>query len=256
MKKILFLFALLSTGFLLLQHAVRAATAVTPTTDISQQQIYQELQSKIASQVAKMHLTEKKGVIGMVNDVNESQITLSDNKGNIRFIDVDELTKFASPSATSFGLSDITKGSTIGVLGLYNKESRRILARFVDGLIQSLSFNGIVVGIDRTNYNIKVETNDNNEVTIEIEDTTKTASYTSDGGLVKSGFSKVNTGERITVTGYDNNASKDDIIASRLLIFPNLPANPAIDAKKFGSFDQTQITPSTGSGVKLVPIVK
>src|SRR3989344_7962603 len=99
---------------------------------LTQQQI-NALTNKIASRVAQLKLVEKRGVIGKVTDVSNTQITLSDMSGNTRFVDVDEFTKFKSDSK-SFGISDIEKGQKIGALGLYNKQSRRILARFVEVL--------------------------------------------------------------------------------------------------------------------------
>ena len=77
-------------------------------------------------------LVEKRGIIGTVTDSSDTQITVTDIAGNIRFVDVDELTKFYSSDSKTFGISDIKNGMTIGVLGLYNKQSRRILAREVN----------------------------------------------------------------------------------------------------------------------------
>lgn len=226
----------------------------TPTVDMTQQ-IQTELQARIASQVAQMHLTQKEGVIGTVVDVNNTQITINSINNKTQFIDVDELTKFNSSTSQTFGISDITKGTTIGVLGLFNKESRRILARFVTVLILPVTFNGVIAQTDRTNYVINVISNTNKEINIAVEDVTKTFSY-SDGVLTKSGFSKMTTNERISVTGYYDKKNTNQIIASRIILFPQTPFNPLIDLQKFGLYNTTTVTPSTGSGVKLVPIVK
>src|SRR6185312_13291154 len=131
---------------------VKISPSPSPSID-TQEKINSELQARIASRVAQLNLVEKKGVIGTVNDVNNTQISISDVQGNNRFIDVDELTKFVSSSNKSFGISDIHKGDTLGILGLYNKQSRRILARFVTALNLATTFNGIISGIDRKAYN-------------------------------------------------------------------------------------------------------
>jgi len=85
--------------------------------------------------------------------VSDTQLTLSDKDTKTRYVDVDELTKFSSPSAKSnFGISDITKGSIVGVLGRYNKDSKRTLARFVDVLVNPQIVSGSVSTIDTENF--------------------------------------------------------------------------------------------------------
>src|SRR3990167_1965865 len=77
-----------------------------------------ELKEKVASKVAELKLVEKKGMVGTVTDVRGNQITLEDLSKNVRFIDVDEFTEFTPLKATvNFGISDISKGMKIGVLG-------------------------------------------------------------------------------------------------------------------------------------------
>ncbi|MCL5432936.1 MAG: hypothetical protein M1524_02360 [Patescibacteria group bacterium] len=105
-------------------------TSQTPTTEKLNEQI-SDLKEKIASRVAQLKLVERRGMVGVVTDVSDTQITLTDLSGNTRFADVDELTKFYALKETeSFGISDIQKGTKLGILGLYNKQTRKILARF------------------------------------------------------------------------------------------------------------------------------
>ena len=152
MKKyiIIILAALLTTAIF-----TKTIAADTPTPADSS--LLEKVANEIASKTAQLNLVEKRGIIGMVTDSSGTQITLSDLNGNTRFIDVDELTKFSSPSSTSYGISDITKGSLLGVLGLYNKQSQRILARDVS--VQSPFPNviyGAISNIDKTNHEVTV----------------------------------------------------------------------------------------------------
>lgn len=180
-----------------------------------------DLKNRIASRVAQLKLVEKRGIIGTVTDVSDTQITLSDSKGNTRFIDVDELTRFSNPSAKdAFGISDITRGANIGVLGLYNKESRRILARFVDILNLAKIVHGRVLSTEGINYTLKVSAKDNKEISFDVETTTRTLSYSKDGGLTRSGFSKIKEGQRVIVIG--------GITASKIILLPDIPKNPKI----------------------------
>jgi hypothetical protein len=237
-----------------------ATPSPTPTSTQQSNGLEQQinlLKDKIASRVAQLKLVDKRGIIGTVTDVTQNQITLNDIKGNTVFVDVDELTKFSSPSAKdSFGISDITKGAKVGVLGLYNKESRRILARFVDVLILPTYVSGAVTDIDSTNFDISVLTATQNTYSIDIENVTKT--YAFDGtALAKSGFSKIETAERITVIGFPDVNNPKHIIATRILLFPTLPIDPRITVVKPQALElKGTIVPATGSGVKLTPLNK
>ncbi|MEK7450705.1 MAG: hypothetical protein AAB662_02065 [Patescibacteria group bacterium] len=242
-KKELF-FLLLVISYLLLVGTTYAA-APTPTTNATDQ-IKQDLINNIASKVAQLKLVEKRGIVGTVSDVSNTQITLSDLAGRIRFVDVDELTKFSSPNAKgSFGISDISKGDTLEILGLYNKESRRLLGRFVNVVFLPTIVHGVIIAIDSKNFNFSVATDNNKLISVDIETTTKILSYTKDAGLARLGFSKVKENQNIIIVG-----------KSQIYIFPDIPKNPNITVAQEALSPNQTITPSTGSGKKLTPIVK
>lgn len=216
-----------------------------------------DLKERIASRVAQLKLVEKRGILGTVADVSDTQITLSDTSGNTRFVDVDELTKFSSPSAKakdSFGISDITKGMKLGVLGLYNKQSRRILARFVNVVTFPKVIRGAIVGIDADTFSINLATPDGKRITVDIETITKTQVYTKEAGLGRSGFSKLKEDERVMVVGFEDIKDKSRLIASRVIHFPSIPKNPKINLQSFEATEE--VIPSTGSGKKLTPITQ
>ncbi len=244
MKKNL-LFLLLAIGYSLLVGTTHAATAA-PTPTNATDQIKQDLINNIASKVAQLKLVEKRGIVGTVSDVSNTQITLSDLAGRIRFVDVDELTKFSSPNAKGpFGISDISKGDTLEVLGLYNKESRRLLGRFVNVISLPTIIHGVIIAIDSKNFNFSVATDNNKLTSVDIETTTKILSYTKDAGLARLGFSKVKENENIIIVG-----------KAQIYIFPDIPKNPNITVAQEALSPNQTITPSTGSGKKLTPIVK
>jgi len=260
MKKSFFIIVL----FLILTAGVSKniyAAVVTPTPIITPAQgdIQQidDLKNRIASRVAQLKLVEKKGIIGTVTDATNSQITLNDVNGNIRFVDVDELTKFSNPNAsgTSFGISDINKGMKLGVLGLYNKQSRRILARQIDVLTMPKILIGAVSSVDSKNFNFYIVSENNKQTFIDVETVTKTYSRNTGTALISTGFSKIKIDESVIVIGFPDKKNPDHIIASRILLFPDVPKSPKINfipALNPGA----SIIPSTGSGRKLTPIIK
>ena len=249
------LFFLVGLVILNLFQDLPKGLAATPTNaPISETEAQiNSLKDRIASRVAQLNLVDKRGVIGTVTDVTETQLTVTDMSGNPRIIDVDELTQFSSPTAkSSFGISDITKGTTIGIIGLYNKDSKRLLARWVDVLTLPKIYSGGILTIDTNAYTFTLATADNQTVAVDIESVTKTNSYTQTGGMVKSGFSKLTVGQRVFVVGFPSAKDPSLLVASRVILFPDLPINPKITL-----INPTSIAPiATGSGKKLQPITK
>lgn len=260
MKKIIitFLFLVFLTFFP--KDAYAATASPNPSVTPNQEDLQQidDLKTRIASRVAQLKLVEKKGIIGTVTDATNTQITLNDINGNIRFVDVDELTKFSNPnikSTSSFGISDISKDMTIGVLGLYNKQSRRILARQISVVTLPKVLIGAVGSIDNKNFNFYLITEDNKKTFIDVETITKTYSYTSGDSLVTAGFSKIKVDLNMIAVGFPDKQNPDHIIASRIILFPSTTKNPKINYVPALNPDAS-ITPSTGSGRKLTPIIK
>ena len=196
---------------------------VSATTDKIQDDIKDRLITNIASHVAQLKLVEKRGIVGTVTEVSNTQITIMDLQNNIRFIDVDELTKFTNPGVKgSFGISDLSKDSTVGVLGLYNKESRRMLARFVDVVSIPKIVHGTIALVDNKNFTVNVATADGKQVSVDVETITKTFSYTKGQGLLSAGFSKIKENQPIIAVKSANPKYKNTFVAARIIIFPDI----------------------------------
>jgi hypothetical protein len=183
------------------------------------------LKEKIASRVSELNLVEKRGIIGTVAEVSGNQVTLTDNDGKTRFIDVDEITKFSSPASKTFGLSDLTKGKKITVLGLYNKQSKRLLARFINTSVDPTYVSGTITALDTKNYHITFASDNQKQHNVDVETSTKMFSYSKDGGLTKVGFAKLNTGVRAFATGYPDKNDATLLVADRVIVLPDLPKN-------------------------------
>src|SRR5258708_15331935 len=177
-----------------------------------------------------MKLVEKRGIIGIIQNVTNNQITLTDNQGNIRYVDVDEITKFSSSSSsnTSFGLSDLKKSMKISVLGIYNKESQRILARYINTVIVPTRYAGEITTIDGKNFQLNIMTVDQKSVKVEVDTTSTVSSYTAGGSLTKYGFSKLNVGDRVSITGYPDKKDATLLIVDRMIDFLDAPKDQNI----------------------------
>lgn len=213
----------LSSIFYLLFSVAAYAISPTPTDSSPTPDIINQLKDRIASRVAQLKLVERRGIIGIVEAVSNTQISVMDLHGNIRFIDVDELTKFSSQkNSDSFGISDITKGTIISALGLYNKDSKRLLSRFTNVVDLPLFIHGTIASLDKENYAFDVNYEKKKKITVDVENTTKTYTYTKDTDLVRSGFSKLAENEKVFVVGVKNLKNPDRVIGLRVIRFPEI----------------------------------
>ena len=244
----------------MLPGGVLAETTPTPTSNPTTEAVTEklsnqinDLKDKIASRVAQLKLVEKKGFIGTIKDVASNQITVIDVAGNQRAVDVDEITKFTSSGKDSFGISDLKSGMKISIIGLYNKDSERLLARFIDTYTFPLYLSGTISNVDKDNYTITLSMESGKSYLVDIESVTKTDIYDADNNAEKSGFSKVEAGVRTQVIGYADKKEANRMVATRILLFPNLPKNPKVIVVP-NAVNPTGAAVSTGSGKKLTPI--
>src|SRR5258708_6800830 len=156
MKRVIFALIIYPLSLIISANSYAASSTPAPTPS----KIEADFLQKIASHVAELRLVEKRGILGTVTDISDTQITLKDIKGDTRFVDVDELTKFFgdTKSGESFGISDIKKGQELSVIGLYNKQSRIILARIVETKISPKITDGSVASIDPINFILNIRT--------------------------------------------------------------------------------------------------
>lgn len=250
MKKILLILNVLLIITIIFQTKnVYGQTATPNPTAKSGEKLIDEinnLREKVASKVAELNLVEKRGIYLNVTEVAGNKITGNDFNNTARIIDVDELTKFASPSSKTFGISDISDGSIISVVGLYNKQSKRILARFISTETIPVFITGVITEIDKVNFTITVLSENKKETVVDIENVTKTSAYSSEDGITRLGFSKLEISNRVQVVGYTNLSERNRVSATRILVFPEFPNNPniIIDKASSESSDQTTISPS------------
>lgn len=255
MKKILIIISLIIAIFIT-KSAYAATSASAPTTAAekdSEEIQLDSLKSKIASRVAELNLVEKRGIAGTVEETSGTQIILIDIKGNKRYVDVDELTRFNSPDSNSFGISDITKGSVLGIIGLYNKQSKRIMAREIDVITLPKIIQGVILSLDNKK-NIFEILGEKEKLTVDVATITKTFEYTKEEDLASSGFSKLAENQNVLAFGYLDENDKKLLLASKIIIYSQIPKNPKIIITQDAIAPETTVVPSTGSGKKLTPI--
>lgn len=259
MKKISSFLLLIFFTLLFLVNALPAkglTSTPTPTTSEDQEiDRLEKLKELIASTAAKKNLVDRKGIIATVKDVNGTKIIATDFHDADKIIDIDELTKFESNSSSSFGLSDLKEGDLLSFIGLFNKETERLLARFIYKVSSiPIYIDGGVVKKDNKKFTLDVVDENGEQKTIDIETSTKAVSFDRETGEEKSGFSKIEVGERILVAGFQDKKDKNLIKATRITHFPNLPTTTKV--KKYLDLLNSDVPVSSGSGKKLTPITK
>lgn len=224
---------------------VSTASAQKDVGEKLNQQINQ-LKERIASRVAELNLVEKRGFIGTVTEASDTQVKLTDLNGKTRFIDVDEITKFTSPDDKNFGISDLSKNTRVSVVGLYNKQSQRILARFIDEVSMPAFLSGTITEVDKKNFVVTISTMDNKEKRIDIETSTKINSYSKESDIERSGFSKLQAGDRIIATGFENKNDKDLYTGTLILQLPDAPQDPKIKLAQPTTAEKTKAATKSG----------
>ncbi|MBI2034844.1 MAG: hypothetical protein HYT11_03890 [Candidatus Levybacteria bacterium] len=218
----------------------------TPSPKESLTEKISQLKDRIASRVTELKLVEKKGVVGTVEDVSETKIKLIDVKGTTQLIDVDEITKFASQAAgtkETTDISDIKKGVTISVLGLYNKDSKRILARFIS-IVPLPSFaKGTISDIDKKNFTITVKT-DKEEILVDIENKTKLLQVSPEGEIIRYTFSKLLQDDIVYIVSYPDKKEENRFSALRVLVLSDLLPTPEPTSKKSITPTVSKLTPT------------
>jgi hypothetical protein len=207
-----------------------AAQASAQTTGSISNQVDQ-LKDKVASKVAQLKLVEKRGVIGQVVKVGNDSFSVEDINGHQVNITVDELTDYTSDENSSFGFSDIKKGTELSLLGLYNKDSEKILARFVNETAIPLFLHGVVIEKDTKNSTLTLNLRDGTTYIVDDENITKDFLY-SNNDLQSAVFSKLPIMVNAIVIGFPNPKEKNRITAGRIILFPDSPKDPAIPVTK------------------------
>lgn len=222
----------------------------TVPTDSEALEKIQRIKDIVASKVAELNLVEKRGIIGRITESSSTQITVKDLRDRNRIIDIDELTKFEGEDEDEeMGVSDLEKNVSYSFIGIYNKDTRRLLARVIsESTTIPVNMDGVVTAINEDDFQIEVVDEEGNRKNVDIERSTKTSTYNEDEELVKSGFSEIQLNERVMIIGFTDTDDATLISASRVLHFADIPPS-----KKMQSFikveEETKV--SSGSGKKL-----
>jgi hypothetical protein len=253
---------LIITLIFLNSSAVTFAQTTTPKPTVSETvneklntQI-NKLKDKIASRVTELNLVEKRGFYGEVTENSSNKVTLKGVDGSLKIVDIDEITKFSSGNSKTFGLSDLTKGTKITVLGLYNKQTKRMLARFISTTVNPVYLSGSISTIDIRNTTVDILSTDQKTTRIDVGTTTKITSFESDGTPTRSTLSRLTGGARVTVIGYPDKSNASVIIADRISVLTDAPKDPKVNIEEPTPTSAPTVRPTTPSVRRISPTIR
>lgn len=244
MKKIFLIFLFV---FLIVPQATFGQSP-SPSEDaddsvVSAEEKVDQIKDKVTSKVAKLKLVEKKGIVGTVDSVSANEIRINDLNDKTRIIEVDELTKYSSGDDATFDLSSIKEGTKISAIGLYNKDSGKLLARFINEISIPVFLNGVISDKNKQDFTVTLSTEDEINYIVDIENITKSFSF-SDGELDTSGFTKIEPMQNAIIIGFPDSKDENRITATRIITFPNVPRNPRIDVETPTKKPSKSLSPS------------
>lgn len=250
------IFAQAHTGVVTPSSKITPTISKAPTTEQDLDRI-QKIKEMVAKKVSQLKLVEKRGILGTVKETSNTQIVIEDTHSDSRTIEIDELTKFQENvgSSKTFGISDIKKGDILSFVGLYNKASRRLLARVITR-VKTIPeyFEGVVISKSAANYTLDAVNDKGDTRIIDIGISTKTQTFTAESGMVKSGFTKIIVGQRILAAGFDDPKDKKTLLASRIVYFDD-SVPPSENMKKYQTATP-EASPTPSPSRKITPLIK
>lgn len=230
MTKRLALIAIVSS-FLLISSASLAQEKTTPkpssktasaSAAIDDKKV-KELKEKLATQVAQLRESQKRGFLGEVASSSKTSFTLVTLTGEIR-IRYTEDTKFfklTSKGRTEAKSDELKNGLTAASIGLFDEENKQLNAKAV--ILQGTPLiikTGEITEINKTDAVVTVKDANGQNLTIDYEKTTVADEVNSSKKVARSGLSRFATGDQILAWVVTSDEDSKKFSARRLVRIP------------------------------------
>lgn len=210
-------------------HAALSTPSATPnvaTDSASSHSLLDDLKARLATKVAELRTVVKRAMSGTVKTVSLTSATVETKTKDIKIELTDDVTvaQMIGGKRTSLELSDIDERDPITVFGTYDETLDLLKAHhiFIESSTPVTQVSGTVADVDTEEFQLVVNTREMRTVTVDFEKTTKTTSWTKDGGLVKGGFSKIQVGDTVHIVGKPNAKIAQRVSAVRILDLGNI----------------------------------
>lgn len=190
----------------ILSSRTRATTSTPSATpeDANKLKQIDDLKERLATKVAQLQQLQRRAIFGTVKAITLTNFTVETKTKDFKIELPDEIKIYQNISGkrTILSIDDLAKGDVVTVFGNYDTTLDLLKAKviFIQGKILT-RINGTIKEIDKADFSFTLMTPEGTTYIVDIENFTKTFTWEKDKGLVKSGFSKINSGDIVHVLG-------------------------------------------------------
>jgi hypothetical protein len=229
MKHIVFVLSILTSISFMFPTSVLAQTAtprVTPTSRSTSAPTptggqLDDLKARLATKVAELRTVVKRAMHGTVKTVSVSQAVIETKTKDIKIELTDDvaLSQIVNNKRVTLSLDDLEADDIVTVFGAYDETLDLLKAQyiFIENALTSTRVRGIVTDSDEKEFTLVIKTPEDRVVTIDVETSTKTSTWTGEGGLAKAGFSKIQIGDTVHIVGTPVAKEENRVRATRIL---------------------------------------
>lgn len=205
--------------------AQEATTSPQPRfklTPFKNQEKIKELKEKVATKVAQMRIKTPRAFAGKIKSLEENFFVLTKRRGDQKVLILEEAKFFrlGKGERTAISFSDLKVGERVVAFGTFDRESEEFSAKIIFAHLFPKNLNGRVTEVNLAEGILTVQNRKAGTFIIDIEVTTKIFIWEKDKGMVKSGFSKIEVGDRVHINATQILKEENRLSANRILVLP------------------------------------
>jgi hypothetical protein len=199
--------------------------AATPTAGATPSANIESLKERLATKVAQLQQIQKKAIVGTVKATSVSTITVETKTSDVKIELTDDIKVFQmiNNKRTALTTDNIEKGDYVVVFGDYDATLDLLKAKVI--VIQyplPMRISGIISEIDKKEFTLTISTSEKQTYVVDIEKNTSMLARDPEKGVVKGGFSKLETGDVAHIVGTAQPKVENRISALRVLDIGNV----------------------------------
>lgn len=203
-------------------------TPETSSAPVNQEKV-QELKEKLATKVAELRESQKRGFYGTVEALSKTSFTLVTANSEVR-VKLSEDTIIKDAASKDIQVTDLKNTQTVSVLGLYDEET--LQAKVILVKTTPVVTSGTVESIDQKDATITVKNSAGDLIIYDYEKTTSADEYSlEDKKIAKSGLSRIDEGDRLIVWGTESDDEQNRYTAVKILRLPAILYTNSSDIK-------------------------
>lgn len=210
--------SIISAFFMYNMQVSARAPQSSPTTPSNKK--IDDLKERLATKVAELRRLETRALHGVVKSTSITSIVVETNTKDIKIELTDDIKviQYLKGKRTALAIDDVEKNDDVTVFGDYDSTLDLLKAKLI--IIEnatSTHITGKITARDEKAFTATIETGNGTTYTMDFEKTTK-ATLWSGGVNEKIGFSKLEVGATILVTGSFVPKKENRVSAKRLLL--------------------------------------